>query len=82
MNLLANECTPYPVDAQTHAVLDEFPDDILGRAVVRLPAGASWQADEWTPTVDERTGSAIEIRRASCGLGCKCAAEVRLKEGG
>lgn len=35
-------------------------------------------SDEWAHTVDLATGLDIEVRRVACGLGCRCAAEVRL----
>jgi hypothetical protein len=35
-----------------------------------------WQTDEWQ-VIDTLEAGKVEIRRADCGSGCKCAAEIR-----
>jgi hypothetical protein len=74
----AGENTLFPVNQQTQLALSKFEGDDMGRALVRLEDPAALSNDEWTATVDLTTGLAVEVRRADCGLGCKCAGEVRL----
>lgn len=80
--LAADECTPVPVGDRAPWDLDELPDDHLGRVIIRLRDGdevmRAVTSDTWYRTSDRRTGYAIEIRRADCGHGCHCAAQVRV----
>lgn len=74
------ENTLYPVDQLTQLALTKFEGDPDGRALVRLEDRDALNEDEWTKTTDLITGRAVEVRRADCGLGCKCAGEVRLDD--
>ncbi|MGZ4659673.1 MAG: hypothetical protein ACXVYB_00170 [Arthrobacter sp.] len=74
----AGERTLYPVDQLTQIALTAFEGDPDGRALVRLEDPHTTDTDEWTETTDLLTGHTIAVRRADCGLGCKCAAEVKL----
>jgi len=78
INVAAGERTLYPVDQQTQQALTKFEGDSMGRSLVRLEDPSATNEDPWTQTTDLLTGQRVEVRRADCGLGCKCAAEVRL----
>lgn len=72
----AGDRTLRPVDEATARALPALPGDDLGRAVVRV--GAVDFIDEWRRVLDKRSGRWVEVRRADCGGGCRCAGEVRL----
>lgn len=74
----SGERTPYPVNQLTQMALTKFEDDPDGRSVVRLNDPHATDSDEWTEVTDLLTGHTIAVRRADCGLGCRCAAEVKL----
>lgn len=74
----AGQNTLYPVDQLSKLALTPFEDDPSGRALVQLADPAAIHEDEWTATEDLLTGRIVEVRRADCGLGCKCAGEVRV----
>lgn len=74
----AGERTLYPVDQITQIALTKFEGDSMGRALVRLDNPNVTQRDKWSETTDLLTGHTVAVRRSDCGLGCKCAAEVRL----
>jgi hypothetical protein len=74
----AGERTLYPVDQLTQIALTKFDGDDMGRALVRLEDPHTTDTDEWTEVTDLNTGHTVAVRRADCGLGCKCAAEVKL----
>lgn len=74
----AGERTPYPVDQLTQMALDKLEGDDAGRVVVRLEIPELTDSDEWEEATDLLTGHTVAVRRADCGLGCKCAAEVKL----
>jgi hypothetical protein len=79
--LMYDELSPLPADKAAEKALDEMPNDPLGRVIVRLREDEVTKArrsERWYATTDLRTGLSVEIRRADCGAGCKCAAEVRL----
>lgn len=78
IDVAAGERTPYPVDQLTQMALTKVEDDTAGRALVRLAIPELTFFDEWQETTDLLTGHTIAVRRADCGLGCKCAAEVKL----
>ena len=78
IDIAAGERTLYPVDQITQIALTEFAGDDMGRALVRLEDPHAIDMDEWTETTDLLTGHTVAVRRADCGLGCKCAAEVKL----
>lgn len=78
MGIGPDENTLYPVDQITQQVLTPLDGDTAGRALVRLRDPHALYSDEWTETTDLITGHAIEVRRADCGAGCRCAGEVRL----
>jgi hypothetical protein len=80
VNVAAGERTPYPVDQLTQIALTKLDGDPSGRAVIRLDrAGIQLlNEDEWSEATDLLTGHTVAVRRADCGLGCKCAAEVKL----
>lgn len=80
VNVAAGERTLYPVDQITQIVLTAFEGDSMGRALVQLADPDVTHMDEWTETTDLLTGHTVAVRRADCGLGCKCAAEVKLVE--
>lgn len=69
--------TLFPTDAETRA-LPELEDDDAGRVVIEVPAevGERGVPEEWT-TVTTLDGRDFDIRRAACGAGCRCAAEIR-----
>lgn len=70
--------TLYPVDQLTKLALTAFEDDPSGRALVQLADPAAIYEDDWTEAEDLLTGRMVQVRRADCGLGCKCAGEVKL----
>lgn len=78
INVAAGERTPYPVDQPTQIALTANEGDDMGRVVVRLKDPSVTDTDEWTEVTDLLTGHTVAVRRADCGLGCKCAAEVKL----
>lgn len=80
VNVAAGERTLYPVDQATQIALTAFEGDSMGRALVRLEDPTVLNLDEWSEVTDLLTGHTVAVRRADCGLGCKCAAEVKLVE--
>lgn len=80
IDVAAGERTPYPVDQLTQIALTALDGDPSGRSLIRLDwAGTQLlNEDEWSEATDLLTGHTIAVRRADCGLGCKCAAEVKL----
>lgn len=78
INVAAGDRTPYPVNQGTQMALTKLEGDPSGRAVVRLDDPDTLDLDEWTEVTDRLTGHTVAVRRAVCGLGCKCAAEVKL----
>jgi hypothetical protein len=78
IDVAAGERTLYPVDQLSQIALTAFEGDDMGRALVRLDDPTVTQQDEWRETTDLLTGHTVAVRRADCGLGCKCAAEVKL----
>jgi hypothetical protein len=78
INIAAGERTLYPVDQRTQIALTAPDGDSMGRALVRLEDPHITDTDEWSEATDLLTGHTIAVRRADCGLGCKCAAEVKL----
>lgn len=56
-------------------------DSASPRVLIALSDPNLTRNDEWTPTTDLRTGLNIEVRRAACGGGCRCAVEVRVISG-
>lgn len=79
LDLAAGDRTLNPADRAARLVLAPLPGDPEGRVIVRLAdAAEAVLSDTWHDTTDERTGLAVQVRRADCGAGCRCAAEVRL----
>lgn len=78
INVAAGERTLYPVDQLTQIALTTLEGDEMGRALVRLSDPHTTDEDEWTETTDLLTGHTVAVRRADCGLGCRCAGEVKL----
>ena len=78
VDVVAGERTLFPVDQATQIALTAFEGDSMGRALVRLEDPDVTYMDEWAETTDLLTGRTVAVRRADCGLGCKCAAEVKL----
>lgn len=78
LNIAAGERTPYPVDQLTQIALTALDGDPSGRVVVRLEDPHTLDTEEWSEVTDLITGHTVAVRRADCGLGCKCAAEVKL----
>lgn len=53
------------------------PDD--GRVFLTLKSTTDknkWHSDEWV-AIDTIEAGKVEVRRADCGAGCKCAVEIR-----
>lgn len=75
MELQPGDSTLFPVGAEAARLLTRWDED---RVVVRLRDREAWANDVWTATVDERSGLDVLVRRADCGLGCRCAGEVRV----
>lgn len=67
-----------PADQFTKSSLVLFADDPSGRVVVKLEDQSTLLSDDWTETIDWVSGLPVEVRRADCGLGCRCAGEVRV----
>ena len=74
----AGERTLDPADEATQAALTPFENDPEGRMLVRLDDPGVTYSDEWAEATDLLTGLKVAVRRADCGAGCKCAAEVKL----
>lgn len=70
--------TLFPVGKSARVRLNAYEGDTMRRVLVRPEDPSAVRSDEWTPTVDLRTGLAVAIRRADCGAGCRCAAEVKV----
>lgn len=75
INTAAGERTLNWVDEATRDALTGWDED---RVLVRMDDADFVMNDEWTETTDLLTGQAIAVRRADCGAGCRCAAEVKL----
>ena len=78
IDIAAGERTLYPVDQATQAALTKIEGDSMGRSLVKLEVPELTRVDEWSEAIDLLTGHTVAVRRADCGLGCKCAAEVKL----
>lgn len=78
IDIAAGDRTLYPVDQLTQIALTKLDGDDMGRALVRLEDPHLTDTDEWSEATDLLTGHTVAVRRADCGLGCKCAAEVKL----
>jgi hypothetical protein len=78
VDVAAGERTPYPVNQATQSALTALEGDSMGRALIRLDDPSVIHLDEWSEVTDLLTGHTVAVRRADCGLGCKCAAEVKL----
>lgn len=80
--------TPRPVDGNIWEATRYLPrwstDDTRVRMELSIEDHHRWNAlkhyGEWIALTDQRTGLAIEARRADCGAPCACAAEYRLRE--
>lgn len=75
LDVEGGERTLFPADQATRDALTEWDDD---RVVVRLEVPELTDSEEWERTTDLLTGTAVAVRRADCGAGCRCAAEVKL----
>lgn len=73
-----NQRTPFPVDEDTQAALTVLAGDPDNRALIELDNPGLVHSDVWAETTDLLTGLTIAVRRADCGAGCRCAAEVKL----
>lgn len=69
------EYTLLPADALTADALIQWDER---RVLVRLKDPGLIHEDGWGRTVDLLSEHTVEVRRADCGAGCRCAAEVRL----
>jgi hypothetical protein len=74
-DIAAGDRTLNPVDAATQEALTGWDGD---RVLVRLETPEITYSEEWEEATDLLTGQAITVRRADCGAGCRCAAEVKL----
>lgn len=72
------ERTPFPADQATQVALTTIDEDSMGRVLIRLEDPNATRREEWSEVTDLITGHTVAVRRADCGLGCKCAAEVKL----
>ena len=45
-----------------------------------VPLGSIRLTEEWQTFKEATTGRPVHLRRADCGLGCRCAAEYRIDE--
>lgn len=70
--------TAFPYSSAEEEAFPEFPDDEMGRVLVKPADPDAVNADHWQDTVEQNTGRYIQMRRADCGAGCRCATEVRL----
>ena len=68
--------TPLPLGAMPESVR-YVSDDRMGRLELRLERLPQASVREWQEVTDLVTGERFEVRRAACGLGCRCAAEAR-----
>lgn len=73
----AGERTVRPADKVAAEALTVWETD-PARRLIRLEIPELTMSEEWEPAVDLITSLHIKVRRADCGLGCKCAAEVKL----
>jgi hypothetical protein len=78
VDIAAGERTLIPADEATRIALTPFEGDPMGRALVRLHDPEVTDSEEWGQTTDLITGRVVVVRRADCGAGCRCAAEVKL----
>lgn len=78
IDIAAGDRTLIPVDQATQKALKAFEGDSMGRVLVRPADSLAIDSEEWVETTDLLTGKAVAVRRADCGAGCRCAAEVKL----
>ena len=78
IDIAAGDRTPYPVDQLSQISLTKLEGDTAGRVVVRLEDPHVTDSDAWSEAIDLLTGHTVALRRADCGLGCRCAAEVKI----
>lgn len=78
VDVAAGERTLIPFDEATRAALNPFEGDSAGRALVQLLDPEVTDSEIWKQTTDLHTGRVVLVRRADCGAGCRCAAEVKL----
>lgn len=78
--------TAYRADDSANALaplIDDSEDRVVIEVDVTLDDGIERgkyeRTDPWRTAVDAITGLAVEVRRAPCGSGCRCAAEVRVR---
>jgi len=70
--------TAFPATELESYALPPFFDDSMGRVYVWREDHTAGESDRWRTTTDQITGLKVQLRRADCGLGCRCAVEVRL----
>lgn len=73
-----NTYTAFPYDSFAVETFAAVEDDSMGRVYVVPENPAAVTSDDWMTTTDLTTGLTIEMRRANCGGGCRCATEVRV----
>lgn len=71
-----NQLTLRPVGADGDLPLLSLHDD---RRILTFPGPRPLLGDAWVPH-RLADGRLVEVRRAACGLGCRCAGEYRMKE--
>lgn len=72
------QSSAFPYYEIDRLALPHLKGDSMGRVYVRAENERAITATRWTKTKDLNTGLEIEMRRANCGAGCKCATEVRI----
>lgn len=70
-----------PSNAKTADALplsDRKPDVNITVLVSEYRQHRASEDDEWTTVTDQQSGLRVQVRRAPCGAGCRCAMAVRL----
>jgi hypothetical protein len=81
IELREDEFTAFPYSDIEAEAFRALPDDEMGRVIVRPNDISAVTSDEWMSTIDGNSGRYIQMRRADCGAGCRCATEVRIEPG-
>ena len=73
--------TAFPYSSVEAESFEALADDEMGRVLVKPADPSAVTSETWLDTTDELSGRTIQMRRADCGAGCRCATEVRLAPG-
>lgn len=75
----AKHLTLRPADDATARRLERYDDTrMLVEPTLNGLNPQTVLTDRWVTVVDAITGLVVQVRRADCGAGCRCAGEVRL----